>query len=144
MGTIPWRWLVQLNRTMVFTYLLSQPTLIIMLLGLLILQNNNNPTTCNHTIHNWNLWLSHIYHISNENLTHINKDYHLHLTSKSIYVCDTCFYAKLKRLPSHNSFSSSLGYFDLIHMDIWDHIPTPSMLGHKYLITIIDDHNIFC
>lgn len=83
-----------------------------------ITNNNNNPTTCNHTIHNWNLWLSHVYHISNENLTHINKDYHLHLTSKYIYVCDTCFYAKLKRLPSHNSVSSSLGYFDLIHMDI--------------------------
>lgn len=54
------------------------------------------------------------------------------------------FYAKHKRLPFQDSSSVSLKPFNLIHMDIWEPFSIPSMNGHKYFLTFIDDHTRYC
>lgn len=51
---------------------------------------------------------------------------------------------KQNRLPFSNSTTTSNAYFGIVHMDIWDPISTTFMLGHKYFLTIVDDHNKFC
>lgn len=54
------------------------------------------------------------------------------------------FLAKLKSLPFYHNSNISKSYFDIVHMDIWDAIWTPSMFGYKYFLTTVDDHNKFC
>lgn len=52
--------------------------------------------------------------------------------------------AKQNQLPFSNSTTTSNACFDIVHMGIWDPISTTFMLGHKYFLTIVDDHNKFC
>ena len=53
--------------------------------------------------------------------------------------CETCHFAKQKRLPFPDSITVSSQCFDLLHMDIWGPYAHPSLLGHKYFLTIVDD-----
>jgi len=53
--------------------------------------------------------------------------------------CDTCHFAKQMRLPFPDSITVSSQCFDLLHMDIWGPYAHPSLLGHKYFLTIVDD-----
>lgn len=55
-------------------------------------------------------------------------------------ICDSCHYAKQCNLPFPLSSSVSLHAFDLLHVDIWVPLSIPSLHGHKYFLTIIDDH----
>lgn len=43
----------------------------------------------------------------------------------------------------NHSVNIIVAYFDLVNLDIWVPISTPSMLGNKYFLTIIDDHDRF-
>jgi transposase InsO family protein len=54
--------------------------------------------------------------------------------------CTVCPLAKQKRLsfPTHNKMDSVA--FSLIHCDVWGPIPTPTVDGFKYFLTIVDDH----
>lgn len=45
--------------------------------------------------------------------------------------------------PFHTSIESTVACFDLLHMDIWGPFSTPSMSGHQYFLTIVDDHSKF-
>jgi hypothetical protein len=63
--------------------------------------------------------------------------------SKSNIPCDTCFFAKQKRLPFPDSHTISANIFDLIHMDIWGPLSIPSMSGHRYFLTVVDDKSRF-
>lgn len=58
--------------------------------------------------------------------------------------CDAYFLAKHNSPPFPNSTSHASNCFDLIHMDIWGPYSTPSLFGHKYFLTIVADHSIFC
>lgn len=42
--------------------------------------------------------------------------------------------------PFPLSQTSSKACFDLIHMDIWGPFRTPTIHGHQYFLTIVDDH----
>lgn len=44
-----------------------------------------------------------------------------------------------KRLSFPDNITISSQCFDLLHMDIWGPYAYPSLLGHKYFLTIIDD-----
>lgn len=89
------------------------------------------------------IWHYHLGYPSNDIIIHINKKFPLHFTTKPASSYDTCFMAKQKWFPFYNSVTKSFNYFDIVHMDIWGPIPTPSMLGHKYFLTIADDYNRF-
>lgn len=57
--------------------------------------------------------------------------------------CDVYFYAKQKRLPFPNSIHKFVDIFELVHMNIWGSLYIPSINGHKYFLTIVDDKTIF-
>lgn len=56
-------------------------------------------------------------------------------------ICDICHYAKQKRLPYSISSSRALHSFELLHMDIRGPYAISSIHGHKYFLTIVDDHS---
>jgi hypothetical protein len=57
--------------------------------------------------------------------------------------CHTCHLAKQRNLPFAHSNTKSVAIFDLIHADIWGPLSTPSICGHKYFLTLVDDYNRF-
>ncbi|PNY16454.1 flavonol sulfotransferase-like protein [Trifolium pratense] len=86
-----------------------------------------------------NLWHMRFGHTSYDKLVEINKVFPFVKLSKSNIPCDTCFYAKQKRLSFATSSSVSKAVFDLVHMDIWGPLSIPSMSGYKYFLTVVDD-----
>jgi hypothetical protein len=58
-------------------------------------------------------------------------------------VCDICHYAKQKKLSFPTSHSIAKSNFELLHFDIWGPLSTTSIHGHKYFLTIVDDHSRF-
>ena len=56
-------------------------------------------------------------------------------------ISDVCHFAKPKRLSFPISTSKSKKCFDLIHVDIWGPYSIPSIHGHKYFLTIVDDYS---
>jgi hypothetical protein len=57
--------------------------------------------------------------------------------------CDTCHFSKHKNLPYPISTSSSSKIFDIVHADIWGPYSIPSIDGHKYFLTLVDDYSRF-
>ncbi|WVZ15611.1 hypothetical protein V8G54_013177 [Vigna mungo] len=55
--------------------------------------------------------------------------------------CDICHYAKQHKLSFPKSNTLSANCFDLIHCDIWGPIYTSFVHGHRYFLTIVDDHS---
>jgi len=54
-------------------------------------------------------------------------------------ICGICHYSKKHKLPFQHSTTSSLNCFDMIHIDIWGLIYVPSIHGHIYFLTVVDD-----
>ena len=82
-------------------------------------------------------------------LGHIPVDKIHAIQKKSSYVtcnsnkrdaCDICHFSKQKKLSFPISESKSSHAFDLLHADIWGPISVPSIQGHKYFLTLVDDH----
>jgi len=57
--------------------------------------------------------------------------------------CDLCQFAKHKHLPFSSSTSHASKNFELLHLDIWGPLSIASVHGHKYFLTILDDHSRF-
>ena len=64
------------------------------------------------------LWHFCLGHPSHDRLVVIKQSF-LNIFSNKSFVCDTCHYAKQKKLPFLNSTSLSPKPFSLIHVDIW-------------------------
>ena len=65
------------------------------------------------------------------------------ITVSPLFPCDACHFAKQKRLSFPVSTSSCNNIFDLIHVDIWGPFSVPSVQGHRYFLTIVDDYSRF-
>ena len=88
------------------------------------------------------LWHFRLGHLSNQRLTNMHSLYSsICIDNKAI--CDICKFAKHKRLPYSTSSSHATSKFDLLHCDIWGPLGTPSIHGHRYFITIVDDFSRF-
>ena len=57
--------------------------------------------------------------------------------------CDICHYAKQRKLSFPHSLTHTSNIFDLLHADIWGPYVTPSISGHKYFLTLVDDFSRF-
>ena len=57
------------------------------------------------------------------------------------FICDVCYFSKQKKLSFPASNSITLKCFDLILIDIWGPMQTPSLYGHHYFLSIVDDHS---
>ena len=88
------------------------------------------------------LWHFQMGHLSTERLQCIRSYYPI-LRNNKDFVCNTCHYTKHKKLPFSSSISHASHIFDLLHMDIWGPCSKTSMHGHKYFLTIADDHSRF-
>ena len=85
-----------------------------------------------------NLWHWRLGHPSEDRiraLTRCNPS----VTVERIDHCEICHLAKQKRLsfPISNAIASKP--FDLVHMDIWGPLHTPTHDGHSYFLTILDE-----
>ena len=58
-------------------------------------------------------------------------------------ICDICHFAKHRKLPYSSSTSIASSNFELLHFDIWGPIAKVSIHGHRYFLTIVDDHSRF-
>ncbi|KAK2354629.1 putative mitochondrial protein [Trifolium repens] len=96
-----------------------------------------------HKDNDCNVWHRRLGHASHDKILEINKNFPFVKIVNSSIPCDTCFYAKQKRLPFPNSTTISVKTFDLVHMDIWGPLAIPSMLGFKYFLTIVDNKSRF-
>ena len=88
------------------------------------------------------LWHFSIGHSSFERLQLMQSCYPFLRNNKN-FVCNTCHYAKHKRLPFPSSNSHASNCFDILHIDIWGPCSKPSMHSHRYFLTIVDDHSRF-
>jgi len=55
--------------------------------------------------------------------------------------CDVCYYAEQYKLSFTHNSTRTKNIFDMIHVDIWGPFGTASMHGHKFFLTIVDDHS---
>jgi hypothetical protein len=61
--------------------------------------------------------------------------------NKTTPFCNVCPLAKQKRLSFPNAGHICKTNFELIHCDIWGPYFVPTIDGHKYFLTIVDDHS---
>ena len=88
------------------------------------------------------LWHFRMGHPSSERLQCMQSYYSLLRNNKN-FTCNTCHYAKHKKLPFPSSNLQTSHSFDLLHIDIWGPCSKPSMHGHRYFLTIVDDYSHF-
>ncbi|KAL2900777.1 Retrovirus-related Pol polyprotein from transposon TNT 1-94 [Bienertia sinuspersici] len=55
--------------------------------------------------------------------------------------CLICPQEKFSKLPYGHNKSRASEIFELIHIDIWGPYKTPTRRGHKYFLTMVDDHS---
>jgi len=101
--------------------------------GLYVLSDSKNSvnSACSNT------WHRRLGHLSDQRL-HILKSKHDYIDIRNEH-CDVCHMAKQKKLSFSNSQSRADKCFNLIHVDIWGPAPTPSLHGHRYFLTVIDN-----
>jgi len=81
-----------------------------------------------------NVWHLRLGHPSNKVLQHISNIFpYIQLNDHK--PCDACHYAK------HHSNTRAKNIFDLIHVDIWGPFHIAYVNGHRFFLTIVDDHN---
>jgi len=84
-----------------------------------------------------NLWHFRLGHVSNKSINVIKNKFPFVKYNKSF----VCHFVKQKRLPFSLSTSKSKKCFDLIHVNLWGPYSIPSIHGHKYFLTIVDDYS---
>jgi len=103
-----------------------------------------NNHSCNSVLNDcFDVWHMRLGHVSSSGMSIISKQFPFIPCIKNAPPCDACHYAKQKKLPfSHSSIKSSAP-FDLLHIDLRGPYSTPSFLGHKYFLTLVDDFSRF-
>jgi len=103
------------------------------------------PSICNkfdQFVPNDALWHFRLSHLSHQRLHKMSLLYPV-ITINNKDTCDFCHFAKHKHLPFNSSSSYASANFELIHLDIWRPLYVAFVHGHRYSLTILDDHNIF-
>jgi hypothetical protein len=88
------------------------------------------------------LWHFRFGHLSNSRLSDLTQMYP-NISVDNKVVCDVCHFAKQRKLPFTSSNSTAKSNFELLHFDIWGPLSIPSIHGHRYFLTIVDDHSRF-
>ncbi|XP_065620096.1 uncharacterized protein LOC136063519 [Quercus suber] len=87
------------------------------------------------------IWHSRLGHPSDAKISvlkNVLPDLHFN-KSVSNQICEICPLAKHKRIPFPFPNHVSEFPFDLIHCDIWGPYVVPTVAGHRYFLTIVDD-----
>lgn len=91
---------------------------------------------------NSGIWHKRLGHLFDKRLQFL-RNKHDYIESGNEH-CDICHMSKQRKLNFSNSKSRTDKCLDLIHVDIWGPTPNPSLHGHRYFLTIIDDCSRFC
>jgi hypothetical protein len=89
------------------------------------------------------IWHFRLGHLSHQRLNMMSSLYSDIVSDNKNSVCDICQFAKQKHLPFSLSTSNASFNFELLHLDIWGPLSVSSIHGHKYFLTIVDDHSRF-
>ncbi|KAK2387257.1 putative mitochondrial protein [Trifolium repens] len=103
----------------------------------------NNVDVNHQTIPMSAIWHFRLGHVSNKCITSMIPMYPSISLDNKAAVCDVCHFSKQKKLPFMLSSSIASSKFELLHCDIWGPLATPSIHGHKYFLTIVDDFTRF-
>ena len=84
-------------------------------------------------------------------LGHISHDRHQCIAATFPFIsfknvkipCDTCRFAKQRKLPHCSSLTKTSHIFEILHADIWGPFSHTSILGHKFFLTLVDDFSRF-
>jgi len=100
--------------------------------------------TCNlsHSIPVKALWHFRLGHLSHQRMNKMSYLYSSIINDNKA-TCDICQFAKQRHIPFTSSLSHASSNFDLLHLDIWGPLSVSSVHGHKYFLTIVDDHSRF-
>jgi hypothetical protein len=111
--------------------------------GLYVLDSDSF-SHCNSVFNNSSdLWHLRLGHVSNVGLQAISKQFPFVSCNNNLAPCDSCHFAKQKKLPFPNSITKSCVPFEVLHADLWGPYSTISLLGHKYFLTLVDDYTRF-
>ncbi|KAI5413875.1 hypothetical protein KIW84_058131 [Lathyrus oleraceus] len=97
-----------------------------------------NANTC-HILQNHSKEM--IGHISNIGLQSVAKVFPFISCNKDNVPCDSCHFAKQRKLPFPDSITNSCVPFNILHADLWGPYSTISTLGHRYFLTLVDDYS---
>ncbi|XP_024965979.1 uncharacterized protein LOC112506192 [Cynara cardunculus var. scolymus] len=86
------------------------------------------------------VWHQRIGHPSNRTLLVIKSLLNVK-TSLQESNCTICPLSKQKRLPFVSLNNACDKSFDLVHLDTWEPFHLPDRNGHRYFLTLVDDHN---
>ncbi|PNX73342.1 peptide transporter PTR2, partial [Trifolium pratense] len=102
----------------------------------------NNVVDKHQTIPMSAIWHFRLGHVSNARLSNMIQMYPS-ITVDTQAVCDVCHFAKQRKLPFSLSNAIANSAFELLHCDIWGPLAIPSVHGHKFFLTIVDDYSRF-
>jgi hypothetical protein len=85
------------------------------------------------------LWHSRLGHVSLPRIQTLVSKGLLGLVSSSPFDCMPCQLGKQPTLPFNNSESIASATFDLIHSDVWEPSPVPTVGGSRYFVIFVDD-----
>jgi hypothetical protein len=103
----------------------------------------NNVDVHHQTIPMSAIWHFRLGHVSNKCITNMIQMYPFISIDNKEVVCDICHLSKQRKLSFSLSHSIASSSFELLHCDIWGPLATPSVHGHKYFLTIVDDYTRF-
>ena len=86
----------------------------------------------------YSLWHSRLSHPSDVKLQSLSNIFPF-LQNCCIKQCTICPLAKQKRLPFPFNNTMCDSSFDLVHMDVWGPFSVPTLAGHRYFLTLVDD-----
>lgn len=103
----------------------------------------SSPLVCNTSSDLSHLWHSRLGHPAFVKLSILHQQLGSSFTHNTHVPCSICHLSKQKRLPfiSHNNVCDAS--FQLLHLDVWGPFTPVSVEGHKYFLTIVDDHSRF-
>jgi len=88
------------------------------------------------------LWHFRLGHLSHQRMDKVSSLYSS-ITNDNKATCDICHFAKQHHIPFTSSLSHASSNFELLHLDIWGPLSISYVHGHKYFLTIVDDHSRF-
>ncbi|CAN1823318.1 Retrovirus-related Pol polyprotein from transposon RE1 [Linum perenne] len=97
--------------------------------------SSSSPQVSAHSATFFDLWHFRLGHTSVKSLTQS-----LSPKCSARFHCPICPVTKQRKLPFSSSDSIADKPFSLIHVDIWGPFSEPTLEGHKYFLTIVDDN----
>lgn len=86
------------------------------------------------------LWHLRLGHVPLKKLTLMGFNTKPAGTSNPLAICVTCPLGKLTKLPFSHSQSHACSPFELIHIEIWGPYKVQTRGGHRFFLTVVDDH----